>query len=104
VICHPSERLYTFREAARDLLPRDADGRPPHVCTVSRWAFRGVRSGPDGERSFLDHVRIGGRLYTSSEAISRFAAALTKGQAAPQAVGHPKAAARAELELDRQGF
>ena len=65
------EHLRTLSEAAR-LLP----GRP-HVSTLHRWARRGVK----GVR--LDTVRIGGRRYTSIEAVQRFAAGLTAGPPPP---------------------
>lgn len=38
----------------------------PHPTTIYRWATRGV----SGVR--LESLRVGGRFYTSSEAIDRF--------------------------------
>ena len=40
---------------------------PPHPSTVQRWLSQGV----GGRR--LEAVRIGGRTYTTIEAIARFA-------------------------------
>lgn len=60
-----SETLRTFAEASR-LQP----GRP-HVSTLHRWRLRGVR----GVR--LETCVIGGRRFTSDEALHRFAAATT---------------------------
>jgi len=59
------EKLLTFAQAAAWLPSR------PHVATLHRWRLKGVH----GVR--LETVRIGGRRYTSQEAISRFVAATT---------------------------
>ncbi len=55
-----TERLVSLTEAAA-LLP----GRP-HLATLWRWCTRGVR----GRR--LESLEIGGRRYTSLEALQRF--------------------------------
>jgi hypothetical protein len=65
-----SERLITLNEAAR-LRPPSRRGRPTHSSTVYRWISRGVR----GQK--LEAIRLGGTLYTSQEAMQRFARALT---------------------------
>lgn len=52
-----TESLLTFTQAARHLPTR------PHVSTVWRWAATGG----------LETVRLGGRVYTSAEALDRFA-------------------------------
>lgn len=57
-----NEKLIDLTEAAT-LLP----GRP-HVATLWRWRHAGVR----GHR--LESISIGGRVYTSREAIARFIA------------------------------
>jgi hypothetical protein len=59
------EKLVSFADAAK-LLP----GRP-HISTWQRWRLRGVR----GIR--LETVLIGGRRYTSREALARFFDAVT---------------------------
>jgi hypothetical protein len=59
------EHLLTLPEAAASLPGR------PNVSTVHRWRLRGVR----GVR--LESCRIGGRRYTSVEALCRFAAKTT---------------------------
>lgn len=56
-----SERLMTLHEAAA-LLP----GRPS-VATLWRWRTKGAR----GRR--LESVALGGKVFTSAEAIQRFA-------------------------------
>jgi hypothetical protein len=43
---------------------------------VLRWILKGAKA-PDGSRVRLEAVRLGGRWFTSREAIQRFAAALT---------------------------
>jgi Protein of unknown function (DUF1580) len=61
------EQLLTFNEAAKRV-PGGASGKGVHLHTVFRWTTRGC-----GGR-VLDSVRIGGRRYTSVEALARFAA------------------------------
>jgi hypothetical protein len=65
VIDLQTEELRTFQEVAH-LLPGS-----PHVSTLYRWASRGVK----GVR--LETVVVGGRRYTSAEALRRFAQRLT---------------------------
>ena len=48
--------------------------QPLHYVTVIRLIHRGLKM-PDGSRVYLDHLRLGGKLVTSTEAIARFAAA-----------------------------
>ena len=43
----------------------------PHVSAVWRWARRGIKSAA-GTRVRLEHIRIGGRIYTSLGALDRF--------------------------------
>ena len=61
-----------FRESALTLsqASRALPGHP-HVSTLHRWMRRGVR----GVR--LDAYRIGGRWYTTREALERFVSATT---------------------------
>lgn len=60
-----SEQLQLFAKAARSLPDS------PHVGTLHRWSRQGVR----GRR--LESIVIGGRRYTSVEALQRFVAAVT---------------------------
>src|SRR4051794_32372087 len=76
-----SEELLTLREAAK-CRPNGRKGRPTHFTTVHRWIKTGVR----GVK--LEAVRIGGCLFTSNEAIQRFADRLTNG-AGDAAPSHP---------------
>ena len=60
-----SEHLLTFPEATR-LLPHR-----PHISTLPRWRLRGIRG------IKLECCLIGGRRYTSHEAVDRFSATVT---------------------------
>lgn len=64
------EHLLSLREASRRL-PSARSGKSVHVSTLYRWTTRGVR----GVR--LETVRIGGTVFTSQEALQRFAAKLS---------------------------
>lgn len=54
------------------LRPAGRNGKPMHIATFYRHVLRGIR----GIR--LEHVRLGGQIYTSSEAVQRFAERLTE--------------------------
>ena len=59
------EHLVPLRTAGA-IVPRPPGAPAPHRATVQRWALHGIR----GVR--LETVRIGGSVYTSREALSRF--------------------------------
>ena len=59
------ETLLSLPDAARALPKR------PHISTLHRWRLRGVR----GVK--LETCLIGGRRYTSREAVERFSTATT---------------------------
>lgn len=59
-----TEQLCTLSQAGR-LLPR-LNGKHPSPNAIWRWC----RKGAGGVH--LEHIRIGGRLYTSAEALNRF--------------------------------
>lgn len=46
-------------------------GKRPHVSAVWRHARVGIKA-RNGERIKLEHIRFGGRVYTSREALRRF--------------------------------
>jgi hypothetical protein len=79
-----SEDLVTLRQAAA-LLPHRR-GRPTAYSTVWRWATRGARG------VVLETVVLGGGRVTSRQAISRFAAALTRSVAAGRTLRQTRAA------------
>ena len=64
------EAILTFTEAAKALPP--LDGRRVHSNTLWRWARRGIRD------VRLEVQRLGGRFYTSKEALERFTKALAE--------------------------
>jgi hypothetical protein len=70
VIDIATEHLLTLAQAAR-LCPGGRQGRPTHSSTIYRWTEYGVR----GHK--LEAIRLGGTLYTSREALQRFAECLT---------------------------
>jgi len=87
-----SEQKLTCNEAAR-LAP----GKP-HPSAVWRWCRKGVRT-RSGGRIRLEHIRVGGRLFTSREALDRFFVAVAAAD-----VGYfdtPKHAARPPRKGDR---
>ncbi len=87
-----AKRLVSMSQAA-DLIP----GRPS-LCALWRWRTRGVR----GRR--LEAVPIGGRTYTSIEALQRFAAqGSTDGPTIRTPAARERAIARAERELSAAG-
>lgn len=96
-----NKNLISLTEAAK-LLPHR-----PAVQTVWRWAMKGCR----GVR--LEHIRFGNRIFTSPEALERFAEALTEldadrdesAPAKPRTTRQRQAAiSRAETELERAGW
>lgn len=91
------ETLLTFPQAAATLPGR------PHVSTLHRWRLRGVR----GVK--LETCLIGGRRYTSQEALERFSAATTAAAngEAPKVrtpTQRERAIRQAEQELAREGI
>ena len=92
-----SETLLSLSAAAK-LLP----GRP-HPSTLHRWRLRGLR----GVK--LKTVLIGGRRFTSSEALSRFSVAVTAASSVDRLPLRTdsltqKDAERAERELNDAGI
>ncbi len=95
-----TEELLTLAEAAR-VVPSKS-GRGVNASTVWRWALRGV----SGTR--LDVLRIGGKTYTSRQALQKFyekctASAMGVTQTATPAIRR-KAAEAAERELEADGI
>jgi hypothetical protein len=62
-------------------------------ATFERWRTRGVRL-PNGGRAVLETVRVGGRRYTSAEAVERFVDRTNTGAVSPS-VMRPGALRRA---------
>jgi hypothetical protein len=92
-----SEQLLTLSEATR-LLP----GRV-HVSTVHRWRLRGVQG------IHLETAVVGGRRYTSREALARFSEAVTAARdgisiSIRSPAARERAVIRAERELEAAGI
>ncbi|MCC6796668.1 MAG: DUF1580 domain-containing protein [Candidatus Hydrogenedentes bacterium] len=58
---------------------KQCPGRPS-VNAVWRWCRKGVRS-RNGEIIRLDHIRVGGRIFTSAEALNKFFSAVARADA-----------------------
>ena len=86
-----TETLLGFAAAAREF-----PGRAVCIQTLHRWRLHGVR----GAR--LESCMIGGRMFTSREAVARFVAAQNAAELPPaiskQQRATQSAAARRELE------
>ncbi len=100
-----TEHLLSLNEAAK-LRPLGRGNRPCNISTVFRWVKNGVK----GVK--LEALRLGGALYTSREAIQRFAERLTAGivasppggNADPQKKSEGMSPELIEKELDRLGI
>lgn len=91
-----------------------APGRP-HTASIWRWCRRGVKS-RGGARIRLQHIRAGGKLYTSAAWLTAFFAATAAADAAHFDVDPPtpskapsdrhraKSVARAEKVLAEAGI
>jgi len=66
-----SDEIVSISQAAKRL-PKRSNGKAIHVASVYRWIGEGI----NGVR--LESVRIGGRLFTSVEALQRFTERLTR--------------------------
>jgi len=86
-----SEQLLSINGATKSLHGR------PHISTVWRWIQRGVR----GVK--LETVLIGGRRYTSNEALERFVSRTTAAAAGePAPTRTPTQRQRAILAAERE--
>jgi hypothetical protein len=92
------EKLLSLKQAAC-FFPR-SDRRNVHYATLYRWALTGVR----GVK--LETIKVGGLLYTSTEAIERFVTAQTANNRAdsPVATNPTQGQIQAEQALNRAGW
>ena len=91
------ETVVSLTEAAKSL--PSLDGRRPHVSTIWRWCRKGLR----GVR--LEHGRVGHRIVTSVEALTRFSqrlAELDAKEAVSACESPPPEAPRGRTERQRQ--
>jgi hypothetical protein len=95
--------------AAAAIVPPARNGRRTHISTILRWILQGAKA-PDGQRVRLEAARIGGRWFTSREALERFSRALTPATDLPPATAprtptaRQRASDRAATELSRIGI
>ena len=74
-----NERLLDCTEA-RNHIPRRRGAARIHPSTVHRWMRRGIRA-RSGHRIRLECLRVGSRLLTSEEALTRFFEEVAKADA-----------------------
>src|SRR5438067_170498 len=96
MIAIANEHIFPIRRVGK-MLPSSQDGKQLHVGTVYRWADIGLLR--DGRRVKLETLLIGGRVYTSAEAVQRFLQALNDAPSLPAST----AAERADAALDALG-
>jgi hypothetical protein len=65
-----TEDVLTLQEARREIA--SVTGRRVDKTTIYRWVLRGVRG------TKLEHIRLGDRILTSKQALTRFINARTK--------------------------
>jgi len=94
VIDLASERKIPLAVAAAETPPA-RNGKKTHLSTLLRWVLTGAKA-PDGTRVRLEAIRLGGRWFTSREALQRFAEALT-----PRFDGDPPPAPRSPARRRR---
>jgi hypothetical protein len=66
-----TEDVITLTEA-RNFLPKVEGQKRPHVSTIWRWTLRGIGG------TKLETVKIGSRIVTSKQAMTRFILATNK--------------------------
>jgi hypothetical protein len=95
-----AETPLPLAEAAK-LIPPARSGKRTHLSTVLRWILRGVRL-PDGHVVRLEGIRLGGRWFTSRQALQRFAERQTpKLGATPEQSVVPRSPARRQRDSAR---
>lgn len=93
------ETVMPLADAAAKL-PVCRNGKPPHYCTVSRWATRGIG------RVKLETIVVGATTCTSLEALQRFCERRTNlnSPVSQTTRSRQKAIDRAEKELAAEGI
>jgi|GEM_PF-1918200 len=94
------EEKYVLLSKANVLVP--ASARPQHASTVVRWALRGIGT----PRTKLESFKIGGRRYTTAQAMSRFLRRVSEAGMREQSVGEIRSreTVRIERDLDAEGL
>lgn len=91
-----------YREELVPLAAAPFPGRP-HISTIQRWALKGAHG------IKLETCVVGGRRYTSREAVAQFVAATTaaaNGDPPPRVstLQRQRAIASAKEDLERSGY
>jgi hypothetical protein len=93
--------------AVSKLLPPGRNGKHPTFGCVLRWITTGA-PGPNGEPVRLRAGRVGGRWFSSTEAVNEFIAALTPPPSSPSSTRSARqrrtASERAEQVLAADGI
>jgi hypothetical protein len=92
VIAMPDNNPITLTETAK-LSP----GRPS-ANAVWRWCRKGVKSRA-GHRVRLDHIRAGGKIFTSQEALQQFFASVAEADAIRHRPNHSRTGTRRQREI-----
>jgi hypothetical protein len=95
-----NETALTLNEARRLPHLRGRGGNNISLCTIYRWATRGVGG------AVLETAKVGGTVVTTAEAITRFIARLSDPRAVhtQPAKTRERAIAAADAVLDRAGI
>ncbi len=99
VIDLTNETVMPLADAAARL-PKCRNGKPPHYCTVSRWASRGIK----GVK--LETIVVGATTCTSLEAMQRFCERRTDPTSTPSHItkARQRELDKAERELAMDGI
>ena len=97
---HLAETLIALADVP-DAIPAPKNARKIGIHAVHRWAQRGL-SGVEP----LETIHVGGRRYTSREALERFFARVTEAKSGrrPGSASRGESAGRADAELATQGM
>src|SRR4051812_30723995 len=73
---------------AAELIPPARNGKRTNASTIFRWVRDGA-TGPDGQRVYLEALKLPGRWLTTAAAVQRFLEALTPQRDARPATPRP---------------
>ena len=97
-----AEHVLSLAEVS-SILPPGRNGKRPHLSCVLRWITSGA-PGPDGQPVRLRAARVGGRWFSSREAVAEFIAALTPrlDDTPPRPASTPAARRRASQTAEKK--
>ena len=73
----------------------------PHASTIWRWCRKGVKA-RSGERIRLEHIRAGGRIFTTAKALKCFFERVTEADQEHFQSDQPEPTRRLRFVTDRQ--